>query len=80
MRLTLQLVKKQQSLILATIERCLVIVVVWMMFVFYLGKGMVTEGSSFCLDPSWPGSLGCWMSRALDVKGCWMSRAAILSF
>lgn len=48
-RLQLSLVKKQQALVLARKGCCLVICVVWTMFVFHLCSDMITEWSSFCL-------------------------------
>lgn len=43
MRLTLKFGKRQRSLMLTKIDRCLVISVVWTTFMFYLGQDTVLE-------------------------------------
>lgn len=48
-KLKLKLVKKQQSLILCKIGRCLINFVFWMMFIFCLGTGIILEKSWFIL-------------------------------
>lgn len=65
MRLKLKLVKKQQSLTVARIERGLVIVVVWTRFTFYLGRDTVTEWSCVCLDHH--GLLVAWFRVFCEV-------------
>lgn len=59
-RLKLELIKKLELLVLPRTGTCLINFVVWTMFQFCLGTGMIMELYCFCPDPSWPQSGLIW--------------------